>query len=105
MVPPRQHRPSIPSPRICQSPRLSPSILILASLCPCTSILTILSYMGTCISIDIGAAESTCWFTLSLRRLRRASMSFLPSLLTHSPCPYDPVRRLRLFIHLYINLQ
>src|SRR5271169_2016692 len=41
MVPQRQHRPSIPSPRICQSPRLSPSILILASLCPCTSILTI----------------------------------------------------------------
>src|SRR5271169_2618651 len=70
----------IPSPRICQSPRLSPSILILASLCPCTSILTILSYMATCISSDIVAAESTCWFTLSLCRLRRASMSsFHPS--------------------------
>src|SRR5271168_5125266 len=39
MVPPRQHRPIIPSPQICQSPRLSPSILILTTLCPCTSIL------------------------------------------------------------------
>src|SRR5271170_856742 len=58
MVPQRQRRPSIPSPRICQSPRLSPSILILASLCPCTSILTILSYMATCISIDIGGLPS-----------------------------------------------
>src|SRR5271163_3207475 len=81
MVPQRQRRPSIPSPRICQSPRLSPSILILASLCPCTSILTILSYMATCISSDIVAAESTCWFTLSLCRLLRA---FLPS--CHPPC-------------------